>query len=387
MARLVNGNRAVKNISSSVFSPLEAKARQAGGDFYPLHTGDTFLNPPAGAQMWDSETYRRFPDIHKYSAFRGRTELVNAIKEARILRDGVEPESGQIIVTVGATGALAAAVRALLEPGQKMMVLAPYWPIIRGLTISHDVEIIEVPFYDRGYDGHATKDILESHAGSELAGIYLNWPNNPTGYVPTQEVVEQIADFACRNDLWVFSDEVYEDYIYSTEECPRMFDLDGMDNRLLRVFSFSKAYGMAGNRVGYLLGCSQAVDYISGMTTHLVVAPPNGGQIAAASAILNGSQWLSEAREMYRRMAQTAAHILGVKTPMGGTFLFLDVSYALGERGMSGFLESCAEAGLLVAPGSVCGSAYENYIRLCFTSLPPDETTNALNILAKRLAD
>ena len=143
---------------------------------------------------------------------------------------------------------------------------------------------------------------------------------------------------------------------------------------------------MAGNRVGYLAGPEEGVAAARKIGTHTVYHPPTAGQLAARAALRDGQAWIDHARRSYRRAGDATAEALGVGPPEGGTFLFLDVSPKLDGRGLWGFLEDCLDDGLLLAPGPSCGAGYEGWVRLCFTSAPPDDVAEAVRRLAKRLA-
>jgi N-succinyldiaminopimelate aminotransferase len=155
--------------------------------------------------------------------------------------------------------------------------------------------------------------------------------------------------------------------------------------RTISVYSFSKAYGMAGNRTGYLVGPREAADEARKLVTHTFYSAPTAGQIAALRALENGASWIEHARSSYREVSRRAASTLNVPEPEGSTFFFLDVSSQLDERGITGFLEDCFEDGVLVAPGQSSGQDYASWVRLCYTAMPPERVAEALTLLAARL--
>jgi N-succinyldiaminopimelate aminotransferase len=252
------------------------------------------------------------------------------------------------------------------------------------MSVSHDIDVVELPFYDRISTKEATESLLEAAVEPNTAAIYVNWPNNPTGVVSPRNVVRAVVDFACRHDLWIFSDEVYEPFVYrSTLTVPTFFP-EARD-RTLRVHSFSKAFGMAGNRVGYLIGPPEAVKRVGQLATYLVYSVSTGGQIAAERALELGDEWLRQAAAGYAEIGERAAERLGVPPPDGSTFLLIDVADTLDHRGMLGFLEDCLDDGLLLAPGEVFGADYTTCVRLCFTSAEPDQVMAGVEVLAQRL--
>jgi N-succinyldiaminopimelate aminotransferase len=108
--------------------------------------------------------------------------------------------------------------------------------------------------------------------------------------------------------------------------------------------------------------------------------------VAGLRALRDGQPWVDRARQSYRSAGAAAAAELGLPVPQGSTFLFVDATAALDERGIEGLLADCLEDGVAVAPGASCGRDYATWLRLCYTSAPPAEVEVAISKLAKRLA-
>jgi N-succinyldiaminopimelate aminotransferase len=142
---------------------------------------------------------------------------------------------------------------------------------------------------------------------------------------------------------------------------------------------------MAGNRVGYITGPEDLVTQARKLSTHTFYSAPTPGQIAAVRALRDGAAWVDRARELYREAGRSAAHELGLRAPDGSTFLFVDASPFLDDRGLDGFLSDCLDDGVVLSPGGSSGHAYANWVRLCYTAAPPDEVATAISLLAKRL--
>jgi N-succinyldiaminopimelate aminotransferase len=342
------------------------------------------LTPAAGAHL-EQQTEAKYPGLHRYANPRGRSELIEAIVRSRRDRRGeTELHASNVLITPGATCALSTSVRALLAPGEKIMILAPFWPLIRGMSLSHGLEVIEVPLYDRLDGVSSAEAILEAAFEPGVTAIYMNHPNNPSGVVLPPHVVSTIAGFAQRHDLWILTDEIYEDLVYRGDYTP-IAPLPEAAGRTVSVYSFSKAWGMAGNRVGYLIASQDTVNRLEQLSTYLFYSTSGGGQLAAAEALRSGAEWLAEARRQYLETGNEAARRLGVPPPDGGTFLFFDVAEQLNGRSTMDLLEECAGRGLLVTPGSTFGSAYPTHIRLSFTSAPPDVTLAGVDLLKEIL--
>jgi len=363
------------------FSRLAERIRTHQGPIYPLHIGDTYMEPFEGGRMQDLSV-EDHPGMHRYAPPSGRPDLVGAITETVRHRNGLEIDPDGVLVSAGATGALGAAIGMFLAPGEEVLILAPYWPLIRGIVSTFRGQAVEVPFYDRVDGPESAVEAIAERITERTTAIYVSTPSNPTGIVLPESWLVAIADLARRENLWILSDEVYERIIYSGKHVSiGQF----APERTFTAFSFSKAYGMAGNRAGYLVGPAEAVLQARKVSTHTFYSTPTGSQIAAHRALLDGQDWVDNARVLYGQAGEAAAQRLGVATPQGSTFLFLDVEAHLDERGIWGFLEDCLEDGLLLAPGPSFGAEYGHYVRVCFTSAPPETVAVAVELLAKRL--
>ncbi len=365
----------------AVFSPVQRQLSEGAGRIVPLHVGDTWREPFDGARMQDLRV-EEHPGMHRYSATNGHAPLIDAIVEKARARNGFACERDQVLVSAGATGGLGAVVGSLVAPGEEVLILAPYWPLIRGIVQTFRAVPVEVPFYDRVDSAEAAVEAVRARLTEKSVALYVSTPSNPTGRVLPEAWLAALAELAREADLWLLSDEVYEEVVYRGEH----FSIGAAaPERTLSVFSFSKAYGMAGNRTGYVVGPAEAVAAARKVSTHTFYAAPTAGQLAGLAALRDGAAWLAEAREEYRATGDATAEALGLPAPQGGTFLFVDVSSRLDERGIWGFLGDCLEDGVALAPGPSCGADYDDHVRLCFTAAPPQEVAEAAKRLAARL--
>ncbi len=365
----------------AVYSPFADRLREHEGAIFPLHVGDTWLEPLVGARMQDLRADEH-PGLHAYCDTRGKPELVDAIVEKLRAKNGLACERESVLVTAGATAGLSCAVGAMLSAGDEVLILAPFWPLIRGIVQAFGGRPVEVPFFDRVASAEEAVAAVRERISARTVALYVSTPSNPTGRVIPRGWLESLADLARSEGLWLLSDEVYEDFVYRGEHV----SLGSLaPERTLSAYSFSKAYGMAGNRVGYLVGPVAAVEQARKIGTHTFYNAPTAGQVAALRVLRDGAGWQQRARDLYCSAGDRAARELGLPRPAGSSFLFLDVSDRLDRRGIDGLLEDCFEDGVLVAPGASSGQAYASWIRLCYTVLPPDETAEAVRRLAARL--
>ena len=358
----------------AVYSPFADRAQEREGSLFPLHVGDTWLEPVVGARMEDLRT-DEIEGLHRYAETRGLPALVDAVVEKVRDRNRIPCERESILITAGATAGLGCALGALLQPGDEVLILAPFWPLIRGIVESCGGSPVEVPFYDRVGTPEAAVEAVRTRVSARTVALYVSTPSNPTGRVLDGETLSALADWARKEDVWLLADEVYEDFVYTGEH---VSIATLAPERTLSAYSFSKAYGMAGNRVGYLVGPPDWINEARKLGTHSFYNAPTAGQHGALRALSRGADWQAEARRIYAEVGAQTASLLGVTAPEGSTFLFLNVRERLDGRGLYGLLEDCFEQGVLVAPGASSGRDYADWIRLCFTVLPPDQVLEAV---------
>ncbi len=371
----------LSGIPGAVYSALVHRLAAHQGEVYPFHVGDTWMEPAVGCRMEDL-TVAEYPGMHRYAPVQGHPELLDAICERQGKRLGIEVQRAEVLVTAGATGGLGAVVGGLVDDGDEVLILAPYWPLIAGIVRSFHGLPVPVPFFDRVATADEAVSAVEAHLTDRTVALYLNTPHNPTSRVIPADWLGALAQWAAARGLWILADEVYEDYCYRGRH---HYTRPLAPERTFSVHSFSKAWGMAGNRAGYVIGPAPVMSQIRKVSVHTFYSTPTAAQLAGIRAFRGGADaWVDRARALYQEVGRRAARILGVPEPEGGTFLFLDVAPALGDDGLPGFLERCVERGLLVAPGPSFGP-YPTSIRVCFTATPPEVTERGMRVLADLL--
>jgi N-succinyldiaminopimelate aminotransferase len=382
MPRFPHSAASAHSLSDRVFGQLVKRASHSGQRIYPLHVGDTYIEPLAAARAEAQFTADR-PRLHNYAPVQGEPELLTAIQDKVQRRSGVQLALDNVQVMAGATAAIGVLCNALLEPGDEVIIPAPFWPLIRGAVRARGGVAVEVPVFSRLDEPNLDLvSLLEAAVTKKTCAIYVNTPNNPTGRKLPESVMAGIAQLAERHDLWIFSDEVYEDVWFGAEPPASAFARSDMEKRTVATHSVSKAYGLAGARVGFTHGPAAALEVIRGVQTFYSYCAPRPMQFGAAAALRHGDEWLAQMREIYGRAGRAAAHALEIPEPEGGTFLFLDLTRFTRKGETSAqLLERCVDAGVMLTPGSACGTAFENWARLCFTSVPEPELLEALERL------
>ncbi len=388
MPRFPRAAQHLGGIPPSVYSGLAHRLDRFAGETYPLHVGDTWMEPAEGCRMEDLHV-AEYPGMHRYAPVHGLPALLDAIVERERAKTGLALERENVLVAAGATGGLGAVAGALLEPGDEVLILAPYWPLIEGIVRSFHGAPVAVPVDFSAAGGSAAGLVarLEKKYTARTAALYFSTPNNPSGCILPRAWVEAIVEWARAKDLWILSDEVYEQFVF-TGEHTRALPL--APERTFLSQTFSKCYGMAGNRCGYMVGPRAMMTELRKVATHTFYSTPTAAQLAAVRALAGpGDAWAAAARDQYAATGRAAAARLGVPVPAGSTFLFFDVANDLNARGLGGrglapLLEACVDRGLLIAPGSSFGP-FPTHVRLCYTAVEPARALRGVEILAQLL--
>jgi len=371
-----------------VFAELQSRIDRLaarGIELVPLQIGDTFLAPPEPARRALAALDPEDVTLHRYGGTAGLPELRRAVAR-RVAAHGldVDPE-GEILVGNGGTHALFCAARAVLDPGDEVLVASPYWPLAPGVFTSCGAVPVDVPLTQRLY---AERDadagmILAAAITPQTKALYLISPNNPDGKVLSGADLERIAAVAREHDLWVFSDEVYADVVYGREH-RSIATLPGMRERTIVLHSMSKSHALAGSRVGFVVAPPEVVLSARRVSTHTAFNVSVAMQRAAVAA-LEDDAFPVRARDTYREARDRAAAALeGAPVRFhvadGATYLFVDFAPAFegmpperrGPRPLLALLERAVDRGVLLAPGDAFGATYDTCARLCFTAVPAD---------------
>ncbi|ASA77392.1 pyridoxal phosphate-dependent aminotransferase [Thermococcus sp. 5-4] len=284
----------------------------------------------------------------------------------------VDPKT-QVMVTVGANQAFLMGFAAFLKDGEEVLIPSPMFVSYAPTVLLAGGKPVEVPTYEEN-EFRLSVDDLEKHVTDKTRAIIINSPNNPTGAVLTKKDLEEIADFAVEHDLIVFSDEVYEHFVYDGVKNHSIASLDGMFERTLTINGFSKTFAMTGWRLGFVAAPEWIIERMTRFQMYNSTCPVTFAQYAAAKALKDERSWraVEEMRKEYdrrRHLVWKRLNEMGLPTvkPKGAFYIFPRVrDTGLTSKEFSELM--LLEAKVAVVPGSAFGSAGEGYIRISYAT-------------------
>jgi len=386
-------------IRASVFADLMPRAlarARRGDDLIELHIGDTHRSPPVAARFARADEPAHDASVYRYGAVAGLATLRDAFA-ARLAAAGFGPAAvdpaTDVLVGCGATHALFCAARAILDPGDEVLVAAPYWPLAVGVLRAAGALPVEVPLTTRLHADPSADAaaILEAAITPRTRALYFITPNNPDGKVFSAAQLAGIARLALARGLWVIADEVYADYVYEGVHAS-IARIDGMAERTVTIYSLSKSHAIAGARVGFAVAPSRVIAVARRISTHTVFNVPVAAQRVALAALQEPEAWLQAARTEYLEARDTSLRALdgsgaAVMVPEGGSYVFIDFAPVLKGRALGELLARAVDRGVLLAPGDGFGEAFGCWARLCFTSVPRARVVDGIERLRSAMVD
>ena len=369
------------SVYKSVFARVAERLAAHAGERFPLHIGDTYLDPVDDAAFARATRAETRVALARYSHPHGQAALLRTLR-ARNSAAGLHDGERELLVTSGATHALFVAATSVLSPGDEVLLLAPYWPLIPGVLRTAGATPVEVPFFDSRARTHGTeariallRQALNAACTARTAALYFNCPNNPTGQTLDAAELQALADFAQERRLWILADEVYAGFAFGAQP-PLIGSLPGARTRTLSVFSTSKALALAGYRVGWLCGPEDVLDAARKVSTHTVYSVSGIGQVLALE-VLGNAALEARARDAYRQGAALVATQLRAQhlASEGGGYVFVDLA-AHGEP--AALMEALLDRGVALSPGDAFGRSYARWARLCYTAVPPAALERAI---------
>jgi len=336
----------------------------------------------------------RDPKNHRYTPAGGLPELKKAVAEKTRRDSGYDVEPAQVLVTNGGKQAIYAAFAAMLDPGDEVIVPAPYWttyPEAIRLAGGVPVEVLA----DETQDYKVTPEQLEAARTERTKVLLFVSPSNPTGAVYTADEIREIGQWVEDHELWVLTDEIYEHLVYDGVDtgsmpvlCPYLAD------NCVVVNGVAKTYAMTGWRVGWMIGPKDLVKAATNLQSHATSNVANVSQRAALAAVSGDLTAVEEMKAAFDRRRKTIVSMLseidGVvcPTPQGAFYAYPSVKGLLGKEYGGRVIDSSADLAeyileqveVAVVPGEAFGSP--GYLRLSY-ALGDDDLAEGITRLQK----
>ena len=314
---------------------------------YSLEKGRTFYTSNAG-----------LPELKK--------EIANYIKR----RFDVEYDSSsEITVTVGGSEGIDIAMRAMINPGDEVIIPQPSYVSYEPCAILADGVPVIIKLEDKD-KFKLTPDKLLNAITDKTKILVLPFPNNPTGSIMTEKDLEPIAKICVEKDIYVISDEIYTELTYTGDKPASIIQFPGMKERTVLINGFSKAYAMTGWRLGYACGPDNIIKQMIKIHQFAIMCAPTTSQYAAVVALRDGDSAVASMRESYnqrRRYVLSRLSEMGIDCfePEGAFYVFPSIKKfgMTSEEFCTKLLESQKVA---VVPGDAFGDSGEGFIRISY---------------------
>lgn len=296
-----------------------------------------------------------------------RSAITNYVKKNLGL--DYDPKT-QVLVTVGASEALDLIWRAFLEPDEEVMIPSPYYGAYTFQLEYSDKRYTTIPILNDQGEVKYDIDAFKAKLTPKTKMILINSPNNPTGYVMSDEEIQAIADFAIENDLLVISDECYDRYVFEGE-FKSIASLPGMKERTIIVNSTSKTFSMTGWRVGYVIAQPEFIQAMMRIHAQTIVCPSSFAQAGAATAYGEDIEEVEEMMDQFKRRKEYIGNFLktlkGIPyvDPKGAFYVFMNIS-SLGMEGAEFCERLIEEQGVTLSPGNNFGMEWKDYVRISY---------------------
>lgn len=318
------------------------------------------------------------PANHRYTAAAGLPELREAIAEKTLRDSGVEVEAAQVVVTNGGKQAVYNAFAAITDPGDEILLPAPYWttyPEAIKLAGGTPVDV----FAGAEADYKVTVEQLEAARTENTKALVFVSPSNPTGSVYTPEETEAIGKWALDKGIWVITDEIYEHLLYDDAVFTSIVKaVPALANQTIILNGVAKTYAMTGWRVGWMIGPADVIKAASTLQSHATSNVNNIAQKAALAAVSGPLDAVEKMLAAFDERRKTMVTMLNeidgfhCPTPKGAFYAYVDVTRAVGKEIEGQRVDTSAElaevilekAQVAVVPGEAFGKT--GYIRLSY---------------------
>jgi aspartate aminotransferase len=343
--------------------------RERGEQVLQFEGGEPFPNTPD--HIKDACIRALSENKTRYAPSSGISPLIEALAEKLRRENGIPAQSSDVIVVNGGMQALFAAFQSVVNPGDEVLMYSPYWTPIRdliGLTRGTPVLIDTIRARRDGF-----RSALEASLTERSRVLYVNTPQNPTGIVLTRDELETTAAVARENNLIVVSDEAYEHVVFDGPHVS-IASLEGMYERTITCYTFSKSYAMTGWRLGYAVAPEPFITALRKLTltsTNGVSTPTQWAGLAAITGPSDFTDWCRDEYRMRRDLIVSGLRSLGfeIEPPAGAFYAFPDAR-AFGSNSWEIANLLLDRAGVACLPGVIFGPEGEGHLRFSYSTSP-----------------
>ena len=369
-----------KSISASPTLAIDSKFKQMKQQGIPVvgfGAGEPDFNTPDHIKNAGIEAIKN--NITRYTPASGTLELKQAICEKMKKDTGLSYTPANVIVSNGGKHALTNIFMAILNPGDEVIIPAPFWVSYPEMVKMADGKPVYIDTTEEN-NFKFTVDQLAAACSDKTRALVLNSPSNPTGMAYTREEMEKIAAFAVKQGIYVIFDEIYEKLLYEGEHVNIATLGDEIRKQTIIVNGMAKTYAMTGWRIGYVVAEEPLIKAMSNMQSHATSNPNSIAQAASVEAILGDQSMIEVMKKEYRTrrdyMVERINSIEGLscQCPQGAFYIFMNVKKVLGKEHYGKMIHTANDLcqdileRALVAMVPSEGFGIDGYVRLSYAT-------------------
>lgn len=304
----------------------------------------------------------------RYAPNAGLPALRDDIAKQVSKESGTEYTAKNVAVTIGATEAVYMSFMACINPGDEVIILAPYWVQYENIVKLLGGKPVIIDTFKDGFEPDL--NVIWKAISEKTKAIIVNSPNNPSGYVYKASFLKELAEMASANHILVFDDEAYRSLVYD-QEFTSIAEYCHKEDVVI-INSFSKEFAMTGWRVGYVVADEQFINAVVKFQQNIAVCVSTPNQYAAIEAITNTDKYAGGIKDVFTKRREVLIRELNkiekisFQEPQGTFYAFIDISKT-GLDSKTFCFDLLEKRHVAVIPGVAFGEAFDNYIRLAFT--------------------
>jgi len=364
----------MKELSQKVAKAPKSKIRElfdlASGrsDVISLGIGQPDFATPKPAIQGNIEALNK--NITTYAPTRGVPELLRLIEYKVAKVNDIQANwEENLILTNGGSGAITLAYASIFNSGDELIISSPNFVSYFYCGIFFGVKVIEV---ERNNDFSPNIEKIRQAVTNKTKAILINSPNNPTGYALDRKELEELVDIVIENDLYLISDEVYENYVYDGLKQVSPASLDGMFERTITLNAMSKLFSATGFRLGYVVASKEIIDLMSVYTTYTVAGTNHAAQYGFIEALKMDTSFFEDILKQfderrllaYNRLKEIGFDVVKPK----GSFYIMPSAKNFNMTGTEFSREIIKSKGVAIVPGDIFGSYSNDKLRISYAT-------------------